>query len=42
MNTFDSNRRLLMERSVPGRVGTVLPELDVPEQPLARQGDAAG
>ena len=34
MNTFDSNRRLLMERSVPGRVGTVLPELDVPEQPL--------
>ena len=26
--------RLLMERSVPGRVGTVLPPLDVPAQPL--------
>ena len=34
MNSMDSNRRLLMERSVPGRVGTVLPALDVPEQPL--------
>ena len=27
-------RRLLMERSVPGRVGATLPESDVPEQPL--------
>ena len=26
--------KLLMERSVPGRVGTVLPPLDVPKQPL--------
>lgn len=26
------NRRLLMERSVPGRVGTILPSLDVPIQ----------
>ncbi len=26
--------RLLMERSVPGRVGAVIPPLDVPEQPL--------
>ena len=26
--------KLLMERSVPGRVGTVLPSLDVPVQPL--------
>ncbi len=26
------NRRLLMERSVPGRVGSTLPPLDVPEQ----------
>ncbi len=26
--------KLLMERSVPGRVGTVLPNLDVPAQPL--------
>jgi len=26
--------KLLMERSVPGRVGAVLPPLDVPEQPL--------
>ena len=34
MNIMESNRRLLMERSVPGRVGTVLPDLDVPEQPL--------
>ena len=37
MNNLDSNRRLLMERSVPGRVGTVLPPLDVPEQPLPNQ-----
>ena len=26
--------RLLMERSVPGRVGAVIPPPDVPEQPL--------
>ena len=26
--------RLLMDRSVPGRVGSILPESDVPEQPL--------
>ena len=26
--------KLLMERSVPGRVGSILPELDVPAQPL--------
>ncbi|MEC8909540.1 MAG: aminomethyl-transferring glycine dehydrogenase subunit GcvPB, partial [Chloroflexota bacterium] len=26
--------KLLLERSVPGRVGTVLPDLDVPAQPL--------
>ena len=30
--------KLLLERSVPGRVGTVLPDLDVPAQPLP--GDA--
>ena len=34
MNQMENHRRLLMERSVPGRVGTVLPALDVPEQPL--------
>jgi glycine dehydrogenase subunit 2 len=27
-------RKLLMERSVPGRVGSILPRLDVPTQPL--------
>ena len=37
MNTMENNRRLLMERSVAGRVGTVLPDLDVPEQPLPGQ-----
>ena len=26
--------KLLLERSVPGRVGTILPDLDVPAQPL--------
>ena len=32
---FDENRRqLLMDRSVPGRIGTTLPPLDVPEQEL--------
>jgi glycine dehydrogenase subunit 2 len=30
-------RKLLMERSVPGRVGTTLPPLDVPEQELPPQ-----
>ena len=29
--------KLLLERSVPGRVGTVLPGLDVPAQPLPGQ-----
>ena len=28
------DRRLLMDRSVPGRIGVSLPPLDVPEQPL--------
>ncbi len=28
------DRRLLMDRSVPGRIGASLPDLDVPEQPL--------
>ena len=32
----DPRRRLLMDRSVPGRIGTTLPTLDVPEQPLPR------
>ena len=27
-----------MERSVPGRVGALLPQLDVPVQPLPQQG----
>ncbi|GIT42884.1 MAG: hypothetical protein Ct9H300mP11_08200 [Chloroflexota bacterium] len=26
--------KLMLERSVPGRVGVVLPKLDVPAQPL--------
>lgn len=35
MNAFqDHRRRLLMERSVPGRVGAILPNLDVPAQEL--------
>ena len=34
MNTQNLDRRLLMERSVRGRLGTTLPPLDVPEQPL--------
>ena len=29
----DPRRRLSMDRSVPGRIGTTLPSLDVPEQP---------
>ena len=32
------DRRTLMERSVPGRVGAVLPDLDVPAQPLPDEG----
>ena len=40
----DSNldRRNLMERSVPGRVGAVLPPLDVPPQPLPEQSVVRG
>lgn len=35
MNAFqDHRRRLLMERSAPGRVGAILPNLDVPIQEL--------
>ena len=35
MEAFDDNRRrLLMDRSSPGRIGTTLPPLDVPEQEL--------
>ena len=33
-NRQNLDRRTLMERSVPGRVGSVPPELDVPAQPL--------
>ncbi|MBM3944845.1 MAG: glycine dehydrogenase subunit 2, partial [SAR202 cluster bacterium] len=33
-SAMDARRRLLMDRSVQGRVGTTLPPLDVPEQPL--------
>jgi glycine dehydrogenase subunit 2 len=32
--TMDGRRKLLMDRSVRGRVGTTLPSLDVPAQPL--------
>ena len=32
------DRRLLNERSVPGRIGLQMPELDVPEQPLPDAG----
>ena len=32
------DRRLLMDRSVPGRIGVSLPALDVPEQPLPDAG----
>ena len=32
----DRRRQVLMERSSPGRMGTTLPELDVPEQQLPR------
>ena len=35
MEAFDANRRrLLMDRSSPGRIGTTLPPLDVPEQQM--------
>jgi len=34
----DYQRRLLMDRSVPGRTGVSLPALDVPEQPLPDTG----
>ena len=34
MTNQERNRRLLMDRSVEGRVGTALPPLDVPSQPL--------
>jgi glycine dehydrogenase subunit 2 len=36
--TGEIDRRLLNERSVPGRVGLQLQELDVPEQPLPEAG----
>ena len=32
INTNDSKRRLSMDRSVAGRIGTTLPKLDVPIQ----------
>jgi glycine dehydrogenase subunit 2 len=34
INNQQRNRRLLMDRSAPGRMGTALPPLDVPLQPL--------
>ena len=34
MNIQNMDRRTMMERSVPGRVGVALPPLDVPAQPL--------
>ena len=34
MTTGERERKLLMDRSVPGRVGAALPPLDVPAQPL--------
>ena len=33
-NQSDPDRRTLMERSVPGRIGAILPDLDVPTQAL--------
>ena len=33
------DKRTLMERSVPGRVGAILPGLDVPAQPLPSEGE---
>lgn len=36
--TMDGRRKLLMDRSVPGRMGTTLPPLDVPAQPLPSKG----
>ncbi|MBM3948470.1 MAG: glycine dehydrogenase subunit 2 [SAR202 cluster bacterium] len=35
---MDGRRKLLMDRSVPGRMGTTLPPLDVPAQPLPSKG----
>jgi glycine dehydrogenase subunit 2 len=35
---MDGRRRLLMDRSVPGRLGTTLPPLDVPPQALPPKG----
>ena len=34
MYSLERDRRLLMDRSVAGRMGASLPPLDVPEQPL--------
>ena len=34
MDNLERDRRLLMDRSVAGRMGASLPPLDVPEQPL--------
>ena len=34
MDSLKNDRRLLMDRSVAGRMGASLPHLDVPEQPL--------
>ena len=34
MESLNGDRRLLMDRSVPGRIGASLPPLDVPEQPM--------
>ena len=34
MDSLERDRRLLMDRSVAGRMGASLPPLDVPEQPL--------
>ena len=36
------DRRTLMERSIPGRVGAALPDLDVPDQPLPQGGLVRG
>ena len=38
MYTQNRDRRLLMDISVPGRIGIALPPLDVPEQPLPDAG----
>ena len=36
-NGQNIDRRTLMERSAPGRVGAILPDLDVPAQPLPQE-----